>query len=77
MLIRMAPVIEAVEQVVEVLLTERELAKRWRVPLSFLRRRRALGLPPEYLKLGPYVRYPVASVEKFATESRRGISGEA
>jgi hypothetical protein len=56
----------------ETLLTEYELARRWRVPVSFLRRRRSLGLGPEYLKLGMHVRYPLASAQQFWEESRRG-----
>jgi hypothetical protein len=60
----------------EELWTEYELAARWRVPVSFLRRRRAQKLPPEFLKLGPHVRYPRSSVDKFAIESRRNVVGE-
>jgi hypothetical protein len=60
----------------EEVLTEHELAAQWRVPVSFLRRRRALKLPPEFLKLGSHVRYPRSSVEKFASESRRNMDAE-
>jgi hypothetical protein len=44
-------------EVVEQLLTEAEVAKRLSWSVKTLQRRRWLGLPPEFVKIGRSVRY--------------------
>jgi hypothetical protein len=47
------------------LLSERELAERWGWSPRSLQRRRWLGLPPAYVKVGRSVRYRLSIAEAF------------
>jgi hypothetical protein len=55
-------------------LSERALATRWSISPRTLQRWRQDGYGPSYLKLGGRVVYPVAYVEEWEFEHRRGGS---
>jgi hypothetical protein len=57
------------------LLTEREAAKVLRISVQLLRKWRALGEGPEYIKLGKCVRYAEHSLARFLAQ--RASTGSA
>jgi Helix-turn-helix domain len=58
---RKQPDIQADER----MLTQRELADRWRCSLRTLQRWRSLGGGPGFVRLGGSIRYPIADVLSF------------
>lgn len=53
-------------------LTERDLARRWRLSERTLQRRRAAGTVPAHIVLGRRILYPLASVLAFEDALLRG-----
>jgi predicted DNA-binding transcriptional regulator AlpA len=58
----------------ESLLTEREVAKLLKVSVATMRRRRLLGQPPEWVKIGSSVRYKPDSVHRLIESGKRSSS---
>ena len=59
----------------EQLLTEREAAKLLRVSVQLLRKWRATGIGPKYIKLGKCVRYSLADIELYIASRRSSPIG--
>jgi hypothetical protein len=53
------------ESQIQLLLTQRELAKRWARSEGAIRQARAQGLGPQYLKVAGQILYSSTEVEKF------------
>lgn len=56
-------------------LNERETAKVLRISVQLLRKWRANGTGPEYIKLGKCVRYSMSDIELYVTSRRSGAVG--
>jgi hypothetical protein len=59
----------------EHLLNERETAKVMRVSVQLLRKWRADGTGPAYIKLGKCVRYSMDDLERYVSSRRSGAVG--
>jgi predicted DNA-binding transcriptional regulator AlpA len=59
----------------EPLITEVELSERVQVSLACLRRWRLRGEGPQYIKVGPLVRYRPEDVERWITARPTGGNG--
>jgi hypothetical protein len=57
-------------------LSQRELAQRWRISPRTLERWRCLGQGPAFLKLGRRIAYRVADIEAFEAAQRHAPSEE-
>ncbi|MGD9713326.1 MAG: helix-turn-helix transcriptional regulator [Thermomicrobiales bacterium] len=53
----------------EFYLTQRELAKRWKISPRTLENMRQHGTGPGYVKIGRAVRYSIVAVEKYEREN--------
>ncbi len=63
--------------VVVPLISQSQLAHRWRLSLSTIERWRCEGKGPVYLKLRGQVRYRLEDVEAFEEKSTRNSTSEA
>lgn len=61
----------------EVLLTERELAERWRCSRGSLANQRSRGEGPPFLKLGVLVRYRLADIASYESDRLVRLNGAA
>lgn len=59
----------------EALITEVQLSQRLQVSLACLRRWRLRGEGPQYIKVGPLVRYRPEHIEHWITERPTGGNG--
>lgn len=53
------------------MLTQNELASRWRISPATLERWRSEGIGPQFLKLGGQVRYPTADIDAYEAQCLR------
>ena len=58
-------------------LKEKQAANHMAVSVQWLRKRRANGDGPEWVKFSGAVRYPIAALEDYIQASRRRFTGEA
>jgi hypothetical protein len=58
----------------EQLLNERETARLLRISVQLLRKWRANGSGPEYIKLGKCVRYSTRDIERYVLSQRSAAS---
>lgn len=56
----------------QLLMNEREAAKALQVSVQLLRKWRANGAGPKYIKLGKCVRYAISDIEEFIAMRRSG-----
>lgn len=58
-------------------LTERGLARRWKVSCRTLQRMRASGTGPAFLRIGNAIRYPIDDIRRYERLSRHHDDGAA
>lgn len=61
---------------IEALLTEGEVAKRLKVSVATIRRRRLFRQPPEWVKIGASVRYRPEAVERLIESGTCGPAAQ-
>jgi predicted DNA-binding transcriptional regulator AlpA len=59
----------------EALLNETQVSEKLQVSLACLRRWRLLGAGPQYIKMGPLVRYRPESIDHWVEEQPTGGNG--
>lgn len=59
------------------MLTQDDLASRWRISPATLERWRSEGIGPQFLKLGGQVRYRTADIDAFEAQCLRRSTFEA
>lgn len=65
------------DRVAETLLTERELAQRWKCSSGWLANQRSSGEGPPYLKLERLIRYRLADIAAYEADRSVGLDGAA